>query len=190
MLKQFVLLSLLAALASPVMAHTGVGATHDVIAGFSHPWQGLDHLLVMLAIGLCASLQQGAMRWLLPLGFLSWMAAGAALGFLGFTLPYAEWGVAASVLVLGMTLTLNWRPRVSSAALLLIPFAVFHGFVHAAEALTGSEPLTYGLGFLCATALLHALGFSMGFLGKTTVTVLRISLGIVASISGLLLLAH
>jgi urease accessory protein len=189
MKKQFILLSLLLGIATPVLAHTGVGTTHDFMAGFSHPWQGIDHMLVMVTIGFWASVLGGKARGLLPLSFLLLMAAGAGLGFAGISIPYAELGVASSVLLAGLAIGFNWRPSTAVAMGLVAVFAVFHGYVHAAETLSGTNQGAYALGFLLTTALLHGLGLGIGLFGEQTVKVLRMSLGVVATVVGVLLLA-
>jgi urease accessory protein len=43
-------------------------------------------------------------------------------------------------------------------------FAVFHGHAHGAEMPETAAGLTYGLGFMLATALLHLGGIGTGFL--------------------------
>ena len=43
-------------LLTPLLAHAHQSAAgHSWAAGFSHPWLGWDHLLVMLAVGIWAA---------------------------------------------------------------------------------------------------------------------------------------
>jgi urease accessory protein len=78
--------------------------------------------------------------------------------------PGVEQGIAASVLVLGLLIAAAVRlPVVASMALVGV-FAIFHGFAHGAEMPATAGGLIYGGGFVAATALLHAVGVSVGLL--------------------------
>ena len=48
------------------------------------------------------------------------------------------------------------RPSLASSVLVVALFAVFHGFAHGQEMPGAASPATFGMGFLLATALLHA----------------------------------
>jgi len=41
-------------------------------------------------------------------------------------------------------------------------FAIFHGYAHGAEMPTVAQPVTYALGFMTGTALLHITGVVIG----------------------------
>src|SRR4029450_2917994 len=81
-------------------AHTGAGEVHGFVWGFGHPL-GLDHILAMVTVGIFAWQLGGRALWLVPATFVLLMAAGAALGMAGLPLPFVEFGIAASVIVLG-----------------------------------------------------------------------------------------
>jgi urease accessory protein len=179
---------LLLALAAPASAHTGIGTAYSFIDGFTHPL-GIDHLLVMFAVGLWSSAQAGKMLWTIPLSFLLMMAAGAGLHFAGFTLLAAEQWVALSVPVFGLIVWRNFHASTAWAIGLLAVFALSHGYVHALEIDAGADQAGYALGFLLATALLHGLGIVTGLLGVKTVNVVRISFGLVCTVVGVVLLA-
>ncbi len=54
------------------------------------------------------------------------------------------------------------------AAALVGFFAIFHGHAHGTEMPDSMSELSYGIGFICATALLHATGVGLGIaIGKT-----------------------
>lgn len=180
---------LLFTLAAPASAHTGIGTAYSFIDGFTHPWFGIDHLLVMFAVGLWSSAQTGKMLWSMPLSFLLMMAAGAGLHFAGFTLLAAEQWVALSVPVFGLIVWPNFHASTAWAIGLLAVFALSHGYVHALETDAGADQAGYALGFLLATALLHGLGIVTGLLGVKTVNVVRISFGLVCTVVGVVLLA-
>lgn len=162
-LKNTALSATLFSLATPASAHTGIGATHDFVAGVMHPWQGFDHLLVMFTIGLWGYLLAGKLTWRLPLSFLMLMPAGASLHFAGFTLSFAEFWVSLSVVVSGLILVFNPRLSAVLATGLAAVFALFHGYVHVAEIAAGADFIGYVAGFLLSTAVLHGIGIGAGW---------------------------
>ena len=132
--------------------------------GFAHPLTGLDHLLAMVAVGLWASQLGGRALWVLPLTFLTIMAAGAALGFGGVALPWVEIGIAGSVLVLGALVALTLKPSLAVSLPLIALFALLHGYSHGVELPAGASWQTYGAGFMAATLALHLAGIGIGLL--------------------------
>ena len=87
-------------------AHTGAGELHGFVWGFAHPLGGLDHILAMVTVGIFAWQLGGRALWLVPATFVLVMAAGATLGIARLPLPFVEFGIAASFIVLGgMTLS-------------------------------------------------------------------------------------
>lgn len=152
----------LALLPQAALAHPGHGAATGAEAGFLHPLMGTDHILAMVAVGLLAALRGGRALWALPLSFLALMSAGAALGMAGVALPYAETGVALSIVVFGLAAMIGLQAPVALLATLVGTFAVFHGYAHGAEMPETASGLSFGLGFLAATALLHVAGLGLG----------------------------
>ena len=160
------LAALLAAVASPVLAHSG----HEA-SGFAHPFTGLDHLLAMVGVGLWASqlaVKRPAAAYLVPVSFILMMLVGAAAGFAGIKLPLTEAVIVASVLILGALIIAAVRLPSAAAMAVVGLFAVFHGYAHAIEAPTSGTSL-YILGFVAATALLHAAGFGLGWVARRAV---------------------
>ncbi|MEG9526208.1 MAG: HupE/UreJ family protein [Hyphomicrobiales bacterium] len=152
----------LALLPQAALAHPGHGVATGAEAGFLHPLMGADHILAMVAVGLLAALRGGRALWALPLAFLALMSAGAGLGMAGIALPYAETGIALSIVVFGLAAIVGLRAPVALLAVLVGVFAVFHGYAHGAETPETASGLSFGLGFLAATALLHAAGIGLG----------------------------
>jgi urease accessory protein len=155
---------LFVAAATPVLAHSGAAA-HDLAdagdglaAGFVHPFSGADHVLAMAAVGLWAGLVGGRAILAWPLAFLAVMALGAALGLAGFSLPAVEATIALSVIVLGLAAALKAPLLVAAGAAVCGAFALFHGMAQGAELPAAAAAVTYGIGFMLATALLHAAG--------------------------------
>jgi urease accessory protein len=144
-------------------AHTGVGATIGFTHGFDHPIRGLDHVLAMVAVGMFAVTLGGRALWLVPASFVGMMAVGGLLGSSGMNMPLAEFAIAASVIVLGGLVAMGTRLPTAAAMVIVGFFAIFHGHAHGAEMPADAAGLSYGLGFLMATALLHATGIAGGF---------------------------
>jgi urease accessory protein len=146
-------------------AHTFGSQGAGLMAGLTHPLVGLDHLLAMIAVGIWAGQLGGRAVWLIPLTFVSVMAAAATLASFGLLLPLMEPAIACSVLVLGLLIAGSVRLPTSLGALLVGLFAVFHGYAHGLELPQAASPILYGAGFVLATALLHGLG--IGFARKS-----------------------
>lgn len=156
-------------IASPAFAHTGVGDTTGFVHGFIHPIAGLDHVLALVAVGLFAALLVGRALWLVPLSFVTMMAVGGALGMGGAALPLVELGIGLSVVALGVAIAFRLNMPVAVAMAFVGFFAIFHGHAHGAEMPDTASGLEYGVGFLLATALLHACGIGLGLsLGMLT----------------------
>lgn len=152
----------LALSASMAEAHTGVGGTAGLAHGFVHPFSGLDHILAMVAVGLFAANLGGRALWLVPASFVGMMAVGGVLGITGITVPFVEIGIALSVVVLGAAVALNWNLPVAAAMALVGFFAIFHGHAHGAEMPSDASGFSYAIGFMLATAILHAVGIGLG----------------------------
>jgi urease accessory protein len=123
-----------------------------------HPVSGLDHVLAMVAVGMFAAPLGGRALWLAPLAFMTMMALGGTLGIPGVGMSYLELGIGLSVVMLGAALALALAPPLAVAMALAGLFAIFHGMAHGAEMPGTASALAYGLGFITATAMLHAIG--------------------------------
>lgn len=120
-------LSLLSAL--PAGAHGGAQAT--AMAGALHPLLGLDHLLLLLGVGLSAA-RFGPQHLLIALGG---GLVGSLLGSVGGQLPAAETLAALAVSGLGIALLISLR-RTSALPLLgpvLAAGMAIHGLLHGQE---------------------------------------------------------
>lgn len=142
-------------------AHTGVGITNGFMPGFLHPITGLDHVLAMVTVGLLAAQLGGLARWLVPLSFVFPMALGGVLGVTGIAVPFVEFGIGLSVLVLGSVIALQLRPTVPVAMTLTAFFAIFHGHAHGTEMPETAAAFSYGIGFAVASASLLATGIGL-----------------------------
>jgi len=151
-------------LPTAALAHVGVGDTIGFVQGFSHPISGVDHVLTMVAVGLFAAHLGGRALWLVPLTFVSVMASAGVPGMTGIELPFVEVGIGLSVVVLGLAIAFQLNPPTIAAMALVGFFAIFHGHAHGAEMPQSVSDLAYGVGFVCATVLLHAAGIGLGLL--------------------------
>ena len=142
-------------------AHPGFHAA-GFLHGAAHPVTGLDHICAMIAVGLWAAQRGGRAVWLVPVSFVSMMLVGGVLGAMGMPLPQVETGIALSVLVLGLLVCAAVRLPVWASALIVGMFAIFHGYAHTTETPMNVSVLTYGIGFLLATAALHVVGIGLG----------------------------
>ena len=156
------LAAVLIALAGPTFAHTGHGNLDGFTHGFMHPIGGLDHVLAMVGVGLYAALLGGRALWLVPTSSVGVMAIGGALGIAGIGLPYAEIGIALSVIVLGLAVAFRISLPALAAMALVGFFAIFHGYTHGAEMPQNLSGHEYAAGFMLATALLHGTGIALG----------------------------
>jgi len=153
--------SLLVLLPASALAHPGHAVAYTgsgLLAGFLHPYTGLDHLLAMLAVGIWAAQLGGRARWAIPAAFLGLMLLGGALGIVGVSLPYVQAGILASVLVLGMLIAVAGKLPTALSGLLVGVFALFHGNAHGVEMPAALNAVAYSLGFALASLSLLAGG--------------------------------
>lgn len=132
------------------------------LSGVGHPVLGVDHLAFVVGIGMLAAI--GGFGLLLPALFVIAMAAGLGLHVLGATIPFAEYLLAASVLLIGLSVA---RSRTGNATWLEGGLFACAGLLHGyafAETVIGAEPTpisayVFGLALMQMTiaALAHQL---------------------------------
>jgi len=182
----------LLAVSGTAFAHPGHNVS-GLTAGLMHPFTGLDHLLAMVAVGLWAAQSNGSSRggrkiWLLPITFMTMLAAGAALAVHWQSLPTVEAGIASSVLALGLLVALSARlPAVLSMTITGL-FGLLHGYAHGLELPEAAAPAAYALGFLAATASLHIVGITVGIATRERHALLSRLLGGTIALAGAYLL--
>ncbi|MDF1747603.1 MAG: HupE/UreJ family protein [Alphaproteobacteria bacterium] len=166
-------------------AHEGAGMAGGFISGFTHPIFGLDHVVAMVAVGLWGAFLGRPAIYLLPIVFPVVMAFGGAMGVIGLPLPGVEIGIAGSAIVLGLLVALAVRPPIWIAACLVGAFAIFHGYAHGAELPHAANAITYSIGFVISTGLLHLTGIAFGLLvAKPAGQVVVRGLGVAISLVG------
>ena len=162
MIKRIILaFTAFAATAAPAFAHLNPEEHGSFMAGLSHPLFGLDHILVMVAVGLWAAQIGGKALWGVPLAFVTTMAVGFGLALAGISLPFVEPAILASVVALGLLVAMAVKLDTVMSAAIVAVFALFHGHAHGGE-LGSAGALQFGVGFVVATAFLHIAGIGLG----------------------------
>ena len=158
-MKRLVLTLLILALGpSAALAHVGVGSTASFSAGVAHPFSGIDHMAVMVAVGLWAALKGKRALWIWPCAFVGVMLIGGALGMAHVPVPLVEPGILASVVALGLMVALAVDLPVWLGAVIIAAFALLHGHAHGSEVAENIGGIEYMAGFAFATATLHLIG--------------------------------
>lgn len=150
-------------LVSPSLyAHTGGHIDHSLSSGLLHPLTGLDHLLVLMAVGLIAAKQGGKALFAVPAVFLALMAAGAALSVYAVRIPFVEALIALSLVAFGLLVSINQKQRSLMLFLGVSFFAVFHGYAHAAEIPADAGAALYFSSLMLMSLAICLLGCVLG----------------------------
>jgi len=180
-MKRLVPIAMLLVLAAgPAIAHVGHGSTTSFTAGLGHPLSGLDHVTVMVMVGLWAGLKGGRALWVWPSVFVGVMLVGGVVGMEGVPVPFVEPGILASVVALGLLVALAVDLPVAVGAAILAVFALFHGHAHGSEVADTLNGVEYMAGFALATAALHLAG--IGFAATMTHFSLRPAIRVVGAL--------
>ncbi len=139
----------------PAGAHGGAGAT--AIDGALHPLLGLDHLLLLVGVGLSAA-RFGPQQLLLALGG---GLLGSLMGSVGGQLPAAESLAALAVSGLGVVLLLSLRRAAAQPLLgaVLAAGMAIHGLLHGQES---SGTPGWWLGALLSTGAVVGASWVVG----------------------------
>jgi urease accessory protein len=164
MLKRSLLtLAIVLSATMPAFAHLDPGEHGSFAAGFSHPLFGLDHILAMVAVGLWAATRGGRAVLMVPAAFVGTMALGFAAAIAGLPLPFVEPVILVSVIFIGIAIALALPVPTAAIAAMVGFFAFFHGHAHGGE-LGEAGAWEFAIGFVLATAALHAAGIAAGLL--------------------------
>jgi urease accessory protein len=173
-------LAFLVLAATPALAHPNHGEAASFAAGIAHPLGGLDHMAVMIAVGLWAALKGGRALWMWPAVFVGVMLAGGALGMAHVAVPLVEPGILASVVALGLLVALAVDLPVWLGGVIIGAFALLHGHAHGSEVVETMSGAEYMAGFALATAALHLTG--IGFAQMMTQARLRPAIRIAGAV--------
>jgi urease accessory protein len=135
-------------------------ASGGLIAGVAHPLLGLDHLVMLVAVGtVAAALSTRLVLWALVGALL-----GAVVGFGGLAVPAAE--ILASLAIAAVGLVLLAPSRLADVAGPLVSGGIaIHAMLHGLEAPRDQGSLLWWAGALLASALV---------VGVTTVLMQRV----------------
>ena len=166
-IKRLAIFGLAMGVSAPAaLAHPSLDHAAGLVHGFMHPVSGYDHVLAMLAVGLLAVRLSGRALWVVPAAFMSVMVLGASMGSAGIQIPFVEFGIVTSVVVLAGLASIGTRLSTAFAASVAAFFAVFHGFAHGAEIPASVGGVEFAFGFIAATAVLHGAGIVAGLAAK------------------------
>ena len=162
------LLLVLAFLGRQVLNFDSIGWQH----GFTHPLSGWDHLVTMLAVGIWAAQLRGRAIWMLPLAFVGVMSLGGLAGAAGLELPNLEGIILLSGAVFGVLISRKIRFNNKINVFIVAFFGFCHGYAHGQEISTSASLISYTLGFMLATLLLHGAGILVAKLVVLAITCL------------------
>ncbi len=172
------------------MAHPGHDIVNGLSSGFMHPIVGVDHMAAMALVGVWGGMLDGKARYLLPIAFVVTLALGSMLALGGFTIPMFEAAIMASLVGLGLLIAFNVKMKTGLAVCTVSVFAIVHGFAHGVEMPHEMGAMTYGAGFIAASAVLHVAGLAFGRVGVLMNEKLVRIAGALGAAAGLLSFAY
>jgi urease accessory protein len=136
---------------SPARAH-GIAAG-GIAAGFLHPLAGIDHLLLLIAVGAAASYLTGRL--------LLWAVVGAVLGgvfgAMGGGLPAAEVLAALAISAVALLVVRSHNsgqpPAMGFCGTLIAAAVAVHAMLHGQEAPGGTDAALWWLGAFAGSLL-------------------------------------
>jgi len=174
-------------------AHAGHDVSVSFMSGLLHPFSGVDHLLVIVLVGFWSTFVLKKI-WIGSCVFLLGMCMGVLARLTNVPLNFFEFGIAASVIAIGLLLLV--KNQYSSKAILTLigTFGIFHGFAHAqlfsdsslAISLVGQDIV----GLILATAALHLSGALLVKLLKEKTNVIAKIAGFASVIYGWVLISQ
>ena len=174
-------------------AHAGHDVSVSFMSGLLHPFSGLDHLLVIVLVGFWSAFALKRI-WLGPCIFVLGMCLGVLTGLIGFSLNFFEFGIAASVIAIGILLLVKNQYSPKAILSLIGAFGMFHGFAHAelfSRASFGFTLVAQDLaGLLLATGVLHLSGALLVKVLKEKTSIFAKIAGFSSLVYGLLLIGQ
>ncbi|WP_448174377.1 HupE/UreJ family protein [Rhizobacter fulvus] len=168
-----------ASINTPLLA-SAAGGLWD---GLLHPILGFDHLLAMVCVGVVSALLVRTAVWAMPASFVLAMALGGMAGLQGAVLPQGEKLIAASLLALGLVVSVgpllprHRRLMFWTATAFAAVFGAAHGNAHGLEIPGTADPAAFTAGFLLGTTALHLIGVGMGLWADREQRLMALRLG-------------
>ena len=155
-----------AGLGGPAQAH-GLASQAGLGSGLLHPLMGLDHLLMLVAVGAAAcALAPQLLAWALAGGLI-----GGVIGSSGGQLPGQELLAALAISGVGLLALFpgrSWFTTLKPAGALVAVAVALHAMLHGQEAPSDGSTALWWLGALLMSALVS--GGSYGLLSRLTHT--------------------
>jgi urease accessory protein len=130
-----------------------------LLSGLGHPVIGIDHLAILMAVGLVTGI--AGLSLAIPAIFVGCSAIGVALHVNAVTIPASEALVALTVIIAGLLLALGRSVETAKWMVLFAAAGVLHGYAYG-ESIFGAEPTplwAYLIGLVVIqTALTVAIG--------------------------------
>ncbi|MBD1577167.1 hypothetical protein HC723_12055 [Vibrio sp. S11_S32] len=152
-------------LLSPIAsAHMGPPHIHNSLAdGVTHPFSGLDHLVMLLAIGVMAQHLNDAKKAMMMIATtMMVMLAGLVLGAQFAGAPSVEALITGSLFIAAFSLWNQARTGNNMKKMLLnvasVALILFHGWAHGAE-FNGSSLVSFSLGMCFSSVVIMSMGF-------------------------------
>lgn len=142
----------------------GTSLMLEAAHGFVHPFTGVDHLLLGLAMGWIAYALGRAEGVRLGAFFIACMAAGLAVGSMGFGLPMVSQGVALSVIAAGIAIMASMKKVRQGWPALATLFGFWYGNAHGLDISASMSVPVMGGAMLLAASLLVATGAGLAAL--------------------------
>lgn len=141
----------------PAQAH---GIAHGGLAtGFLHPISGIDHLLLLIAVGAAAS----SISAQLLLWALAGAIGGGVFGAMGGTLPAQEFlaalAISAVAVLVLRTLRSKQSPQLGACAALVAAAVAVHAMLHGMEAPADGSAALWWLGAFTGSVLVSGGSF-------------------------------
>lgn len=146
-------------------AHTGNGIEGSMFAGLLHPFTGIDHLLVMLVVGLLIGSWSGTQQARGIAGFGAVFLVAMILGIMTTTYLSLEFMLAASVVVAGLLLVIRSTLGTSPMMLFVLAAAGLHGYVHGTET-ASANALAWMAGVIISVVSLTTVAMLIGKLAS------------------------
>lgn len=157
----------------PALAHHVMGgetpatAWQGFLSGLGHPIIGVDHLAMVVAVGLVARVAGPGL--LLPLLFIAGTIVGCSVHVQGLNLPFSELAIGVTLCAAAVMVAMRLQMRTAGLAILFAVAGIVHGYAYG-ESIVGAEaaPLIayvvgfavvqYGIAIAAAAAMGHVVG--------------------------------
>lgn len=156
----------------------------QMLIALRHPFTGLDHLLLALAMGWVAYLWGKRIGTALFASFIGSMLGGMVLGRFGLGLPMLEEGLLLSVIACGLMLAGVSKLSIRAYFSLAVGAGLWHGNAHGMEMPPQAASLVYGAGLLLGTATLACGGMTLAALTSQRRELLAQGAGVALALAG------